>query len=101
MRWLDPATAAVVTLGAYLGMALVNWSARPSYIRIQPNQQTALSSMLEGLHYNYVQGRDHWVPPLPRWLRWKLNYVKFCPEGATIRVIGPANILGHLAAQLS
>jgi hypothetical protein len=101
MRWLDPPTATIVTLGGYAGMALVNWTAKPSYFVVQPRQQRVLTSTLEALHYRYVPARDHWVPPLPRWLRWKFNYVKFCPEGQAIKVVGPANILQHLAAQLT
>src|SRR6476469_9499925 len=101
MRWLDPPTAITIATGGYVGMAFVNWTAEPSYFWVPPQQQSVLTSTLEGLHYRYVPARDHWVPPLPRWLRWKFNFVKFCPEGHAVKVVGPANILQHLAAQLT
>jgi hypothetical protein len=101
MLWLDPPAAPLVTLGGFLGMSLVNWTAKPSYMLIEKEQEAVLVSALESITYRYVPARDHWVPPLPRSARWKLNYVKFCPDRHQVRVVGPANILRHLAAQLT
>jgi hypothetical protein len=100
MLWLDPQSAVLVTLGGLLGMSAVNWSAKPSYIAIQESEKSVLVSALESIHYRYVPSRDHWVPPLPRWLRWKFNFVKFCADANWVRVVGPANILRYLAQQL-
>ena len=101
MVWLDSPAATFVTLGGFIGMSVVNWTVKPSYMLIQKGQKPNLVSALESIHYRYVPERDHWVPPLPQWLRWKFNFVKFCPDGGGVRVVGPANILQHLATQLS
>ena len=101
MLWLDPPRATLVAVGGYVGMAAVNWMGRPSYMLINSHQQAVLTGALENMEYRYVPSKDHWVPPLPRWLRWKFNYVKFQPDGPTVRVVGPAYQLSYLADQLS
>ena len=101
MLWLDPPRATLVAVGGYVGMAMVNWTGRPSYMNINLQQQAVLTEVLKNIEYRYVPSKDHWVPPLPRWLRWKFNYVKFEPAGTTVRVVGPAYQLAYLADQLS
>jgi hypothetical protein len=101
MLWLNAPVPLFLTLSGYLGAVAVNRAARPSYMLIKSQQQGAFISLLERSHYRYVPGMDHWVPPLPRWLRWKCNYVQLCANGNVVRVAGPANVLRVMAAKAS
>jgi hypothetical protein len=101
MLYLDRDAAAMVTLGGYVGMSAVNWTARPSYIVIEEAEVSAATKALQEIDYRYVPERDHWVPPIPRWLRWTFNFVKFEQRGTVVRVSAPANLLRYLSAQLA
>ena len=101
MLLLDPPGAMLVTVGGYVGMALVNWTARPSYFLITRDQEPALIAALRNINYQCVPSKDRWVPPLPRWLRWKYNFLRSEADGDAVRVVGPANLLAYLADQLS
>jgi hypothetical protein len=100
MLWLDPPAAPFVTACGFLGAAGVDLSARPSYIDVSGHQSAVLVALLERSKYHYLSDMDYWVPPLPRWLRWKWNYVQFSANENSVRVAGPANVLRVMLAKL-
>ena len=101
MLWFNPPAAAVVTLGGLGGVVMVNRAARPSYMVVAKHQEASLISLLERSKYRYVFDKGHWVPPLPRWLRWKLNFIKFSADDGSVQIAGPANVLRRMAALIS
>lgn len=101
MRWLDPSAAALCTVGGLAGVLGVNWAARPSYMVVAKHQEASLISLLERSKYRYVDDEAYWVPPLPRWLRWKHNFVKFSADQGSVQITGPANVLTRMAALAS
>ena len=98
--WLEPSAAPLCTAGSYIGMALVSYSARPAYMIIDEHKVPMLVGALRSIEYRHIADRDHWVPPLPRWLHWKHNFVKINASGIAVRVNGPANALSFLATRL-
>lgn len=93
LRALEPGVAGWVTLSAGVGASLVAYSARPAYLLVERGRSGAIAEMLRSIEYRYIPERDHWVPPIPRWLRWTYNFVTIEEEGARVRVYGPANLL--------
>jgi len=100
MLRLDPATAAVVSLGSLLGMAAVGSFSKPSWMLISPDQVDQLKRLLGARRY-HRESTGGWVPPLPKWLRWGYNKVCIRREDGAALVTGPAIILRGLAAELN
>ena len=101
LSWLGEPAALLITGSGVVGLALVNWTARPSLLLLDEQQVPLLLATLRSIGYRYSPERDHWVPPLPRWLRWKFNVVKLVGVGERVRVTGPANALKFLSAKAS
>jgi hypothetical protein len=88
--------AGAVTLSAGVGASLVTFSARPAYLLIEGGRTEGVVESLNSIGYRYIPERDHWVPPIPRWLRWSHNFVTITEDDALVRVYGPANVLRFL-----
>jgi hypothetical protein len=93
LRALDPGAAWVVTLSAGVGGSVVAYVARPAYLFMERGRTGAIIETLNSIDYRYIAERDHWVPPIPRWLRWTYNFVTIKEEEVWVRVYGPANLL--------
>jgi hypothetical protein len=88
--------AGLFTLFGGGGASLVAYSARPAYLLIEGGRSEAVVGALNSICYRYIPERDHWVPPIPRWLRWSANFVTITEAAGSVRVYGPANLLRFL-----
>lgn len=93
---LKPGDAGLLTLSGAVGASVVAYSARPAYLLVESDRPGAIVEILQSIGYRYIDKRDHWVPPIPRWQRWTYNFVTIEQEGPSIRVYGPINLLHFL-----
>lgn len=101
LAWLlHPEAALGVTAAGGAGGLAVAYYARPAYLVIGRERVPLIIEALQLIAYRYVPERDHWAPPIPRWMRWSYNVVKIKEAGSEVRIEGPANLLHLLAAKV-
>ena len=97
---VEPDAAAIITMFAAIGGLAANYASRPAYLRLNGDRVSSVEEALHAINYLYVTERDHWVPPIPRWLRWSYNFVKIEKRDTATRVYGPANLLRYLTSKV-
>jgi hypothetical protein len=98
--FLVPAHVYSVLFYGYLGWVIVALKTAPATLLLPVSSEERVTKYLRECGFVKLAGRERWVPPVPRALRWPRNKIDLERSDGTLALRGAANYLRAIASHL-